>query len=284
MNHTHNINDITGYEPYDDTEIMNFINNKGTSETHNTARIIHSAIIASQPSSGTLSSHANGIKYVSDWEYNPTGDIYLNNDKLPLISLSREYDDNGKCRKTIMFNVIGRSVSDYNNTISYNYGDGSFALPLSLSYQSTSVYNPSNDNRLITQRQIIDLMYPVGSIYVSLTFINPNIIFGGTWQQIIDRFLYCSDVARVKDGSRKISTAQLPAHDHGFKDYTFTWHWGRTYAEPYHVHAMATCADGASNDNYIHTQPEEHNRTRTAGSGADYMPEYMTVYAWFRVS
>jgi hypothetical protein len=154
----------------------------------------------------------------------------------------------------------------------------------SLTYAKTPMNKPGILD-ILTFNAMVDILHPVGSIYTSMNNINPATLFGGTWQQIVDRFLYATDGASLQTGgSKKISTAQLPAHDHGFRDYTFTWHWGRTYAEPYHVHAMATCADGASNDNYIHTQPDTHNRTATTGSGADYMPPYMTVYAWYRVA
>ena len=32
-------------------------------------------------------------------------------------------------------------------------------------------------------------VYPVGSIYLSVNNVNPGTIFGGTWEQIQDRFL-----------------------------------------------------------------------------------------------
>ena len=41
----------------------------------------------------------------------------------------------------------------------------------------------------LTKSQLIDLFYPVGSIYISMNSDNPSTKFGGTWTQITDRFL-----------------------------------------------------------------------------------------------
>lgn len=42
------------------------------------------------------------------------------------------------------------------------------------------------------ERDIIDLIYPVGAIYMSTNNVDPSLIFGGTWEQIEDRFLLAS--------------------------------------------------------------------------------------------
>lgn len=38
-------------------------------------------------------------------------------------------------------------------------------------------------------RKIIDLIYPVGSVYISTNDVNPEALFGGSWERIQGRFL-----------------------------------------------------------------------------------------------
>ncbi len=35
---------------------------------------------------------------------------------------------------------------------------------------------------------VVDLIYPVGSIYMSVNNVNPEMLFGGEWEQIKDKF------------------------------------------------------------------------------------------------
>lgn len=61
---------------------------------------------------------------------------------------------------------------------------------------------------------LFDMIYPIGSIYVSINSTSPEKIFGGKWQQITDRFLYCSNSGLETGGSKTITGANLPSHSH----------------------------------------------------------------------
>ena len=41
----------------------------------------------------------------------------------------------------------------------------------------------------IRQVPMVDMLYPVGSIYLTLNATNPSMLFGGTWEQVKGRFL-----------------------------------------------------------------------------------------------
>ena len=69
-------------------------------------------------------------------------------------------------------------------------------------------------------------MYPVGSIYLSVNNVNPSTIFGGTWEQIQDRFLLAagstygagttggSATHTHTTGDHILTVAETPAHTH----------------------------------------------------------------------
>ena len=51
------------------------------------------------------------------------------------------------------------------------------------------------------QKNILEYVYPVGSIYISATSVNPNKLFGfGSWQPIEGKFLIGADGDKYKAG------------------------------------------------------------------------------------
>ena len=63
--------------------------------------------------------------------------------------------------------------------------------------------------------------YPVGSIYMSVNSTSPETLFGGTWEQIQNRFLLAagsSYTAGNTGGASTVtlSTSQMPSHTHTF--------------------------------------------------------------------
>lgn len=123
---------------------------------------------------------------------------------------------------------------------------------------------------------ILDNVYPIGSIYMSVNSTNPKNLFGGTWKQIQGRFLFgmnSSYPAGSTGGeiTHKLTQGEMPKHNHiiyapnaggpdkgaalGFPEVgsSNTW-WA------------AACMTGQTGDN------EAHNN----------MPPYLSVYIWKR--
>lgn len=66
----------------------------------------------------------------------------------------------------------------------------------------------------------LDMFYPIGSIYMSVSSVNPGDLFGGTWVRITDKFLLASGTnypAGSTGGSstHKLTVNELPSHNHG---------------------------------------------------------------------
>ncbi|KAI5498436.1 keratin-associated protein family [Trichomonas vaginalis G3] len=146
--------------------------------------------------------------------------------------------------------------------------------------------------------EILQTLYPIGSIYTSMNSTNPATVLGfGTWQQIVDKFLYCANSSKQTGGSKKITEANLPPHTHT----------GTTNTTGSHSHSitkrgytnLAAGSDRQGMHRYdISSDPVDssagifcgtagnHSHTFTTnptGSGKDYMPPFVTVFAWYRV-
>lgn len=129
---------------------------------------------------------------------------------------------------------------------------------------------------------IVNLIYPVGSIYLSVNETSPATLFGGTWEQLQDRFLIGagndyslngiggatsqSYTPAGSVGSHTLTTSEIPSHNHTFtgsavntgnqsQDHTHTGTSGNQSAG--HTH---TGTSGNPSANHTHTGPS-HTHT-----------------------
>ncbi|EAX97293.1 hypothetical protein TVAG_123430 [Trichomonas vaginalis G3] len=143
--------------------------------------------------------------------------------------------------------------------------------------------------------EILQTLYPIGSIYTSMNSTRPEVVLGfGTWTQIVDRFLYCANSSKETGGSKTISGENLPAHSHyidlstsqaGWHKHRY-WDWsamtkGKGYDVKDNVQFAINCFWSNTEGGGNHTH-RVSGYTQTTGQSKDYMPPYMTVYAWYR--
>ena len=86
--------------------------------------------------------------------------------------------------------------------------------------------------KLHLAQQILDIIWPVGSIYLSDNATNPNTKFGGTWVKLSGGFIYGSTITSgntystgngtgTATNSHTLTIDQMPAHNHsGAQDET----------------------------------------------------------------
>lgn len=164
---------------------------------------------------------------------------------------------------------------------------------------------------------VLNKVYPVGSIYCSTVSTNPNTLFGfGNWTYIEQGRVLLSQGSNYKAGSiggevsHKLTVNEMPAHNHGTNNAGSHSHTGNTNNTGAHSHKITNFIlggrdnnAGAGNDNYMgdkwtdsagahsHTLTTNsagghtHSITSTGGNAAhNNMQPYLAVYMWQRVS
>ena len=169
---------------------------------------------------------------------------------------------------------------------------------------------------------LINLIYPVGSIYMSIASTDPSTLFGGTWVRIKDTFLlacgdtYASDgevsTAQHGEATHSLTSSEMPRHTHVQNSHGH----GMQHTHSHH-HSMSPFSSGAgTKEAYV----QSGNRTQSAkttstdstassksttdgttavnkytggtgsnesasdGAAHNNMPPYMAVYAWKRTA
>ena len=145
---------------------------------------------------------------------------------------------------------------------------------------------PKGDTgEIVNITDLFNMIYPVGSIYMSVNNTNPSLLFGGTWEKIEDKFLLGSG-ANYADGSTGGSAdAVIVSHSHQSSadgEYIVT--------SEENTANNTKVAYSASGNRWVDGQTSQshfHHRTRTSTVGEDgtnkNMPPYIAVNMWMRI-
>ncbi len=116
-------------------------------------------------------------------------------------------------------------------------------------------------------------IYPIGSIYMSVNPTSPATLFGGTWEQLKDRFLLGSGDTYASgttggEATHTLTIDEMPSHAH--KTGIMEVGLGGT--------------DG--NESMKVAWQEFHTATSSVGGGQSHnnMPPYLVVYMWKRTA
>lgn len=137
-------------------------------------------------------------------------------------------------------------------------------------------------------KSVVDLIYPVGSIYMSVSPTDPSALLGGTWEQLKDRFLLAAGDTYAGgttggEASHKLTIDEIASHTHG---------------EKLHIAQIGDVelrgGDNAGTKSYQLTKAATDGRngsepqvqTSHAGGGKAHnnMPPYLAVYMWERTA
>jgi len=142
--------------------------------------------------------------------------------------------------------------------------------------------------KLLKSQRILDLVYPVGSIYMSISSVDPKEIFGGVWRPwgqgrvplgIGDNGTTNYTVSEAVGGTEavKLDVSQIPSHSHAraientvgntqvtWPAWTITIPWSKEYSQSVTRMSLQSTSTGGG---------EPHSN----------MQPYITCYMWTRV-
>lgn len=133
--------------------------------------------------------------------------------------------DDGTNRLLINGNEI--PYNDWIGTGTYTYDSvvinkaSSTALSGNLALKEVSVNEYAFTNSAPFKELTFDDVYPVGSIYLSVNNVNPSTLFGGTWEQIKDKFLLgagdtYSSGSTGGESTHTLTINEMPSHSHKY--------------------------------------------------------------------
>lgn len=154
-----------------------------------------------------------------------------------------------------------------------------------------------NGNLTVNDNNFLDLVYPVGSIYMSVNSTNPGTLFGGSWSRIQDTFLLAAGSSYAAgstggEATHTLTVDEMPAHIHnastnraGSHSHSFD---GRSSNGKYGPSAESFASSDDARTLYTSSAgAHEHIVTINSSGGGDAhnnMPPYLAVFVWERVS
>ncbi|MDD5987286.1 MAG: hypothetical protein PUC26_05675 [Eubacteriales bacterium] len=153
--------------------------------------------------------------------------------------------------------------------------------------------------------QMLEAIYPVGSIYTSVKKVSPASFLGGTWEMLQETFLYAT-ADEADTGAT--ATAGAASHTHTTAGHTLTVAEmpSHTHTQEAHAHKLHMWSDAAATGSKVNapasTSPLSSvtftdslaPKIKNTGGGAEHshgdtgesssMPPYMKVYMWKRTA
>ena len=135
------------------------------------------------------------------------------------------------------------------------------------------------DQKYVVKSDLIDLVYPVGSIYLSVNSTNPQSLFGGTWEQLKDRFLLAAGTTYAGgttggEAAHTLTANEMPAHSHKASTNNMLYAFG----------GESTTNGPASGSGYRTTLASIDTGSAGSGQAHNNMPPYLAVYVWKRTA
>ena len=171
-------------------------------------------------------------------------------------------------------------------------------------------------SQFVTPSELVDLIYPVGSIYMSVNETNPSSLLGGTWELIEDKFLlgkgstFSTLGGTGGSATHTLTENEMPKHTHTQTAHTHSTHDGNFFLTSkddismngtkrkipasdsngwYYIHDNSTNPKGIGenlkNGKGQKTVTDTVAKNNYTGGGQPHnnMPPYLVVNIWKRI-
>jgi hypothetical protein len=131
-------------------------------------------------------------------------------------------------------------------------------------------------------KSVIDMVYPVGAIYMSVNSTNPGNLFGGKWEQIKDRFLLAAG-----DTHAAGSTGGEEQHTLAFKEIPGQVVINRSPTKKISLQGVKRNYISIGTDEWAFASNADFESTegvKITNGPHNNMPPYLTVYMWKRTA
>lgn len=143
-------------------------------------------------------------------------------------------------------------------------------------------------------QEILNIIYPVGSVYMSTNSTNPSTLFGGTWTKIEGRFLWATgDTPMVTGGSTTtnshvLTIDEIPAHRHEETIQTGDGNFNPVVRNRTGGSSSLAIWPENARGGWTNVGSGDVMKTESSGRGQGhthkYMPPYFEVYMWYRTA
>ena len=136
-------------------------------------------------------------------------------------------------------------------------------------------------------------VYPIGSIYISVSGTNPAELFGGTWERLKDRFLLAagdtySAGSTGGEAKHKLTQAEIPNYYIGDIAAPVPGNhdnWGNHGVHASNMGAISSNKQGITgNDAFSGIQWSWRIESNGGGQPHNNLPPYLAVYTWVRIA
>ena len=144
------------------------------------------------------------------------------------------------------------------------------------------VLNLEQNSGGIDRDQLLDLVYPIGSLYMSMNATDPKDLFGGTWERIKDRFIYANG-----DSTASGATGGSTVHNHGLGSGFTAMNIGDGGIQYQEKQVGAWGTNAAMNIGTSYNSNQTKSWGIALGGATDNgnnIPPYITAYIWKRTA